>query len=87
MHACRYHIVAVGIDHKDRIISPATNTPRLPNRGMHAEERVIFSSPRSLDRIIIARIGARRNILPIDPCKQCEKLALKRGIKIERLGP
>lgn len=67
VHACRYRVVAVGIDYKDRIISLATNTPRLQNRGSHAEERVIFSSPKSLDRIIIVRIGARGNILPIDP--------------------
>lgn len=86
MHYCRFRVIAAGIDYKDRIISLKTNTPRLPNRGMHAEERVIFSSPRSLERIVIARIGARGDILPIDPCARCNKLAAKRGITIERIG-
>lgn len=35
---CRYRVVAVGLDHRHRVISIATNTPRLHSRGYHAEE-------------------------------------------------
>lgn len=43
---CRYRVIAAGLDYKNRIISIATNTPHLPMRGRHAEERVMFNTPR-----------------------------------------
>lgn len=79
----RYRVVAAGIDNRNRIISLATNSPRLPNRGYHAEERVIFSSPKSLRRILILRVNNRGQMLPIDPCFKCQSLADKRGVTIE----
>jgi hypothetical protein len=82
---CRYHIVAIGIDNRDRIISLATNLPRLKSRGLHAEERIIFNSPRSLNRILLLRVNKRGEKLPIDACDKCRKLANKRGVKIERI--
>lgn len=82
----RYRVIAAGIDYRNRIISIATNRPRLKNRGQHAEERVIFTSPASLSRIVICRIGARGDLLPIEPCRICRKLAEKRGIKIESIA-
>lgn len=81
----RYRIIAAGIDHRGRIISLATNSPRLETRGFHAEERVIHTSPRTLRRIVLLRIGACGNQLPIDPCSHCQKLADRRGIVIERV--
>lgn len=83
--ACRMRVVAAGIDGKNRIISIATNSPRLPNRGMHAEERIIHSSPRSLYKILLLRVGAKGALLPIHACKHCQKLADKRQVKIERI--
>lgn len=83
---CRYRVIAAGLDHRDRIISIATNSPYLPMRGRHAEERVIFSSPKSLRRILLMRVGARGEMLNIDPCKLCQELARKRNVKIERVG-
>lgn len=78
-----YRVIAAGIDHKDRIISIATNLPRLRSRGFHAEERVLMSSPRSLVKILILRINSRGQQLPIDACSKCKRLASKRGVKIE----
>jgi hypothetical protein len=85
VHSCRYRVVAAGIDSNGQIISIRTNTPHLPNRGRHAEERVIFSSPKSLERILILRVNVRGELLPIDPCLICQKLAENRGIQIERV--
>lgn len=80
----RYRVVAAGIDHKGRIVAIATCTPRLSNRGWHAEERVIRRCTKGLRKILIARYGARGERLPIDPCEKCERLARKLGIEIER---
>lgn len=81
----RYRVVAVGIDHRLRIINIKTNQPRLIRRGLHAEERVLHTSPRSLRQIVIARVGADGRLLPIDACDVCKRLARKRGIKIRPL--
>lgn len=86
VEACRFRVCAVGIDTHRRIISIATNTPRLPTRGLHAEERVMHRTPSNLlDRILLLRVGARGDLLPIHACPHCQKLADKRGIKIERI--
>lgn len=81
---CRYRVVAVGIDHRHRIIGLTTNTPRLSTRGWHAEERLLHRAPRSLRRITIARVGADGTFLPIDPCAHCRKLAKQKGVEIVR---
>ncbi len=55
----RYKIVAVGFDHRGRIIGLATNRTRLVNRGWHAEETLMYRSPRSLCRVVIARVNSK----------------------------
>jgi len=78
-------VVARRIDNRNRIISIATNAPRFINRGLHAEERIIHCSPRSLRRIMLLRVGSKGNLLIIHPCDKCQRLADKRGVKIERI--
>lgn len=82
---CRYRIACAGLDYRGRIISIATNTPRLPFRGAHAEERLMRTSPRSLSRILLIRVNSKGELLPIDPCRVCQSIADKLGVKIERL--
>jgi deoxycytidylate deaminase len=79
---CRHRVVACGLDNNNNIISLATNTPRLQSRGYHAEERVIFSSPKSLRKILIIRVNKKGDLLPIHPCNNCFELAVKRNIDI-----
>lgn len=84
VHHCRYRVACAGIDHRGRIISIATNAPKLPNRGDHAEERLMRTSPRSLSKIVLIRVNSRGDLLPIDPCHVCQSIADKLGVKIER---
>lgn len=79
----RYRVVAAGIDHRGRIIGIRTNGPRLVRRGWHAEERLLHTSPPTLRRILLARVGADGRLLPIEPCEVCAKLARRRGVRIE----
>lgn len=84
--SCVYRVCAAGIDHRNRIISIAVNRPKYANRGLHAEERIMYSAPRSLHRILILRVGARGDLLPISACRLCARQAAKRGIVIESIG-
>lgn len=84
--SCRYRVAAAGFNSRNQIIGIATNAPRLSTRGWHAEERLIYRSPRSLARIEIVRVGAEGQLLPIDPCEHCLKIARNRGIEIRRHG-
>lgn len=86
VHHCRYRIAAAGIDNRNRIIGIATNRPRLQSRSYHAEEVLLSRSPRSLVRILLARVNNRGELMPIDPCEVCSRLAKKRGVRIERLS-
>lgn len=88
---CNYRVAAAGVDYRGRIISIVSNKHRSTpfsdslTRGWHAEERLLHSSPKSLRKIIILRIGHSGNLLPIDPCKHCLKLAKKYGVAIESI--
>lgn len=82
----RYRVIGAGLDSRGNIISIKTNQPRLKSQGFHAEERLLFNSPRSLVKIIILRIGARGELRPIDACERCLRLATKRGVKIESIA-
>ena len=86
---CKFKVIAIGIDHRGRIIGITTNRPHmhhLPNtRNRHAEERLLHSSPRSLRTIYIARANRHGKLgLPIDPCPRCARLARKYGVNIKR---
>lgn len=83
----RYRVVAAGVDNRNRIIGIATNRPRLQSRSYHAEEILMSRSPRSLVRILLARVNNRGELMPIDPCEVCSRLAKKRNVTIERLLP
>lgn len=79
---CRYRVVAVAIDYRNRPIAIATNSPRFESRGRHAEEAVLLRSPKSVKRVLIARVSADGRLLPIEPCTQCLALATKVGAEI-----
>jgi len=83
--SCRYRVAAAGIDYRGRIIGIAVNSPRLPMRGYHAEEVLMRRLPRSLTRIVIVRVGSCGELLPIDPCATCARIAEKLGVTIERV--
>lgn len=84
---CHYAVVAAGIDHRNRIISIATNAQRFtrPGGGLHAEQRVMYLSPRTLTRVLIARVK-RGKLLPIHPCAKCQRMAKRMGITIEPIS-
>lgn len=92
----RFKIVAVGIDHRNRVIGIAFNRQRFNidnvhrshwrGSGYHAEEWLMHNAPRSLRRILIARVNAKgTRTLPIHPCEKCLRLARKFNVTIDSL--
>lgn len=85
--ACRYAVIAVGVDARRRFIGIAANRPRYYHSGggWHAEELLLHRCPLSLSRILLARVGLAGDFLPIEPCERCRRLARKRGVVIDQL--
>lgn len=83
-----YRISAIAFNKKGEILGSATNSFKMDGRiagkgsGIHAERRLISRYKNNIHTIIICRIGLGGDILPIDPCEVCKKVASKMGIKI-----
>ena len=85
--SCRYRIAAIGFDYRGRVIGVKYNSPRYPHRGggLHAEQALMQSSPKSLRTILIVRIGNGGALRPIHACKACQKKASSLGIAIRTI--
>lgn len=96
---CTYRISAIAFDAKGDILGHATNSHSVnwnvldnadtgrPGTGTHAE-RVLLRRYRDLVKtILICRVGRSGDILPIDPCPVCRKVAAKYGAKIISICP
>lgn len=85
---CKFRVSALGFNRNGDCVASATNRPRFSCKGggIHAEECLFFVARRKgIVKILICRIGCGRNLLPIDPCNRCSKIANKLGIKIETI--
>lgn len=83
-----YRIGGLAFSNKGNLLGTAFNSYRNENiepgrgAGLHCEAMLMQKYGRSISTIIIIRIGNSGDILPIDPCPICKKLADKLDIKI-----
>ena len=95
---CTYRISGIAYSKKGNILGIATNKhstwdvmAKIPlgraGTAEHCEKRLIERFKRRIKTIVICRIGKSGNILPIDPCDNCRKLAEKYGITITSVKP
>ena len=83
-----YKISAMAFNRKGELLGSATNGFRTehltPARGTgsHAERKLMARYGDNIKTIIICRIGKTGDLLPINPCAVCQKIADKMGIKI-----
>lgn len=91
---CTYKISGIAYSKKGNVLGTATNShskwdvmSHLPlGRAGTAEhcERVLMKKFKNQIRtIVLCRVGRSGNVLPIDPCPVCAKLAKKYGITIK----
>lgn len=82
---CRSKVSALGFNHSGKLVIQTNNSPRFCRYGggIHAEEKIFLKAKRKrIKTILICRVSKTGNLLPIDPCPKCTKLAEKLGIKI-----
>lgn len=83
-----YKISAMAFNHKGELLGCATNGFRTENlkpargTGCHAERKLMARYAHNIRTIIICRIGKTGDLLPIEPCAVCQKIADKMGIRI-----
>ncbi len=85
---CKFSVAAIGLNRSGIPVMSRTNRPRF-NRfggGWHAERLVMEQAKaRGIVKIIVCRIGKKGNLLPIEPCAACQKIADKLGVKLVTL--
>jgi len=81
---CTFRVSAIAFNKKGEAIGTSYCKFRMAGKGkgIHAEESLIKRYSSNIKTIFICRIGRSGDILPIDPCPKCQKLAEKYGIKI-----
>jgi hypothetical protein len=87
---CGFKICAIALNHKDEVIGKSMNRPGFKNYtgcGVHAERVLMKKFGNKIKTIFIIRVsGHNLNLRPIHPCKTCEEIANKLGIKIISLS-
>ncbi|MFW6272679.1 MAG: hypothetical protein ACOC2U_02730 [bacterium] len=85
---CRFKVSALGFNAKGDFIGSKTNIRRFECKGggLHAEINLIHEYGAKVRTIVICRVSKSGNLLPIDPCPNCQKVADKLGIKILSIG-
>jgi len=80
----RYKISALGLNSKGELLGSATNSPRFSRYGggVHAEMALLKRYGSNVKTIIICRVGASGDVLPIQACDKCQKVLDKLKIKV-----
>lgn len=95
---CTYKISAIAFDKYGDVLGHVTNSHSRfdilqqdpigrPGTAIHAERRLCARYGSNIKTIVICRIGRSGNILPIDPCPTCRRVAKKLGAKIVSVLP
>lgn len=82
-----YFITAMAFNKKNELLGISNNKVGLRNHckfgcGLHAERELIKKYKSNIKTIFLYRRGHSFNILPIHPCKTCQKVINKYNIKV-----
>lgn len=80
-------VTAIAVSRKGNILGTTCNIPsNVPGmRHRHAEGILMSRFGKSISKIFIIRVGGSGKQLPIEPCEQCQKLAVRLGITIKEV--
>ena len=79
-----YKISAIAVSRNGNVLASAVNRPRFEREGggIHAEMMALRKAGNGVYAIILCRIGGSGDLLPIHPCKRCQKVLDKKGIRV-----
>lgn len=86
-----FKVTAVAYSNKGDILGYATNNIRMDivpshrGAGVHAERELVKKYGKKIKYIVLARFGGSGDLLPIDPCENCQKILDEFGIKVIKL--
>jgi hypothetical protein len=85
----KYKISAIALDKNGSVLATAVNRPRFSRKGGgdHAEMIALRKGGPRISSIMICRVGKSGNLLGIDPCKNCQKILDKLGIRVYSVNP
>jgi len=81
---CRYKVAAVILDSNGNVLACAHNLPRMMKRGggIHAELAALRRcNPKEAKTLQLVRVGRGGQLRPIHPCRHCQRILDKFGIK------
>lgn len=84
----RDYISAVAFDRKGNVLGYSRNDVYLERHegGAHAEQKLLSQYRQNIHTIVIVRVGRSGSLRPIAPCRRCQALADKYGVKIVSVG-
>ncbi len=80
----KHNVIAVGFDSKKHILAITNNRRRFIKLGggVHAELECVRIAGPNLRKIQLFRVNKSGGLLPIHPCKACQKVLDKLKIKV-----
>ena len=88
----KYRISAVAFDGRGEFLAqsfnglPCAGIKIKTGCGVHAESKLMMKYGQLVKTIIISRVGHGGDWRPISPCKKCQALADKLGVKLISIG-
>ncbi len=85
--SCNYKVSAIAYSRKGNILGISHCRHRFNRHGggIHAEQALMRKYGKSIATIVIMRVNKNGNVLPIDPCEVCAKIADKMNIRIRSI--
>jgi len=84
---CKFKVCAFCYDRRGRLLGITYALPRFNKQGggLHAEMLGLQRWGTRIKRITLVRFGKSGDFLPIDPCKNCNRVLNKLNIKVDIL--
>ncbi len=84
---CKFKVCAICYDKRGRLLGVSYCRPRFNKKGggIHAEMMALNKWGVKIKSITLVRFGNKGDLLPIHPCKNCDRVLKKLAIKVQTL--
>jgi cytidine deaminase len=84
---CKFKICAICHDRRGKLLGISYCRPRFNKKGggVHAEMMALNNWGTKIHTMTIIRFGEKGKLMPIHPCKNCDRVLKKLKIKVQTL--